>query len=591
MMATPHQQPRPSRFALSMACLTALALGQGCSARLSTQDTTDAQGPSGKPPISNKNNTPGQDNNKPRAENNSPGPSLTPDTAPQPLRRISSEQYHLILTDLYPQQLATRLLSRSIFPETLISQGFSTDADANRVSTSESNRIEDNAERLSATLLEEADTLYPLTSDCVPTNFTAAQLDGCVDALLDDKFTRAYRRPLTAKERQSAQDLYESVRADQGARIAWAALHQLLLQAPALLYRTERGAEASPSNPELLRLSDWEMASRLSFFFLNSGPDDELWQAAERGELKTPAQIQAQAQRLVKLPRAQHALATFHRDWLKLYQLSNASREGLELNAQARQALLGESGALIEHLMAQGDGNLETLLSTDALPVAAPLAQLYDVSDADGSVVTMPNRRGLLSSVSFMMTHSKTNSTNPIERGAFLLKDIICAYVPPLPGGVDTSGPLQSAASLPTARERLAPLTERADCAGCHLRINPAGLSMENFDHLGRFREQEKGATIDASGTLREDGLELTFGGPNELFEGLAKSRQVHDCYARHWFRFTTGRIETDADAYTLKTLSDTFWDAQGDLSALMVQLTQTEAFLYRRPHAQDAQE
>lgn len=581
MMATPHRQPRQSSFVISVACLTALALGQGCSARLSTQDLADSPN---KPPITAKNNASGKENNKPDLP-------LSPDAAPQPLRRISSDQYHLILSDLFPQTLSARLLERSIFPETLITQGFSTDADANRVSTSESNRIEDNAERMSATLLDEADSLYPLTSDCVPSGFNDAQLDSCVEALLDETFTRAYRRPLTAQERQLAQDLYESVRADQGSRVAWASLHQLLLQAPALLYRTERGEGPAPSNPELLRLSDWEMASRLSFFFLNSGPDDELWQAAERGELKTPAQIEAQAQRLVKSPRAQHAMATFHRDWLKLYQLKGANREGLTLDDQTRQALLGESQALIEHLMAKGDGNLETLLGTDELPVAAPLAQLYGVPNADGSVVTMPNRRGLLSTVSFAMTHSKSSSTNPIERGVFLLRDVICVYVPPLPGGVDTQGPLKSAAHHPTARLRLAPLTERADCKGCHLRINPPGLAFENFDHVGRFREQEKNAPIDASGTLEEGNIKLTFSGPSELLEGLAKSRQVHDCYARQWFRFSTGRLETDADAYTLKTLSDTFWDAQGDLSELMVQLTQTEAFLYRRPHAQDAQE
>lgn len=594
MMATPHRPGRLSRAALTAMSLLAMAAltSQGCKASLSAQDTNPATGPSGKPPItSGKNNTPGKENNKPGPQNNTPGPSLSPDTAPQPLRRISSEQYHLILTDLYPQQLTTRLLARSIFPETIISQGFSTDADANRVSTSESNRIEDNAERLSATLLDEANSLYPLTSDCVPEGFSDAQLDGCVEALLDDKFSRAYRRPLTSQERQIARDLYESVRADQGSRVAWAALHQLLFQAPALLYRTERGEDAAPTNPELKRLTDWEMASRLSFFFLNSGPDDELWQAAQRGELKTPAQIKAQAQRLVRSPRAQHALATFHRDWLKLYQLKDANREGLMLDEQTRQALLGESGALVAHLMDQGDGNLATLLGTDELPVAASLGALYGVDGADGSVVTMPNRRGLLSTVSFMMTHSKTNSTNPIERGAFLLKDVVCAYVPPLPGGIDTQGPLKNAATLPTAKQRLAPLTERNDCSGCHLRINPPGLAMENFDHLGRFREQENDTPIDAAGTLREGGLELTFSGPNELFEGLSTSRQVHDCYARHWFRFTTGRLETDADAYTIKTLSDTFWDAQGDLSELMVELTQTEAFLYRRPHAQDAQE
>lgn len=566
-----------SALALTLATHTA------CSARLSAQDA-DQPGKTSSPNSPTTNNA---ENNLPQQNNNTPTQptTSTPDTAPQPLRRISAEQYHQILSDTLPEPLAQQLIARSLFPATLIKQGFSTDAAANSVNKQESNNIEDNAERMSTTLLEDAANTYPQTSACVPQGFSDADLDRCVPSVIQALAPRLYRRPLTEAEQQLIADLYETVRLDQGSRVAWAAMFQLLFQAPALLYRTERGDQPAQLNPELLTLTDWELASRLSFFFLNSGPDDELWRAAQAGQLHTPAQIEAQARRLVKLPRVQKTLGIFHRDWLKLYTLQDAERVELTLDAPTRDALLHEAERLLADLIARGDGNLTALFESQELPVAAPLKDLYGVDQADGSAQHLPDRRGLLSTVSFMMTHAKTDATNPIERGAFLLRDVLCVNLPVLPGGIDTQGPLMSSAHLPTARQRLAPLMERNDCSGCHVRINPPGLAMESYDHLGRFRTQEQGEALDTAGQLREGSLDFSFNDTQDMFSQLASTRQLHDCYAKHWLRFATGRLDTQADAHTLKALSEAFWDTQGDLSELLVQLTQTEAFLYRRPH------
>ena len=571
------------------ALLGVLTMSAGCTARLSAIDASPEDDSSG--------SGVGQDSasgpSKPTPTPDSPGPvaptpALVPDAPPQPLRRVSSEQYHQIVLDLMPPSVGPALVSMSLFPETIITQGFSADAAANLVSTAHSHRIEDNAERMADALLARADEVYPQLDACIPQGFSDAQLDACVDGFIQEFGLRAYRRPLTQAERQIARDLYDAVRQAQSAREAFAALLQLFLQAPALLYRVERGGQPVQGLPQLRHLTDWEMASRLSFFFLGSGPDQALRQAAAAGQLSTPAQVQAQARRLAQTPRAKQVMGAFLRDWLKLYLLRGAQREGLTLDLATRQALLREGERLLTYVVEQGDGSLASLLGAATMPVAPELGALYGVQGADGGPRQLEQRRGLLTTVSFMMAHSHVRSTNPIERGAFLLKEVLCSHVPPLPGDVDLSAPLEATSHLPTARERLAPLTERNDCAGCHMRINPPGLAMERFDHLGRWRTHEGGVPIDASGLLRERGLELRFETSLELVEALAAERVVHDCYALQAFRFAQGRYEAAADAHALAQLQERFWDAGGDLTELLVALTQTEAFLYRRPHAQE---
>ncbi len=516
-----------------------------------------------------------------------PGPGvdgLCPEIGDQPLRRLSSRQWENTVRDLFPGTLGATLVEMNTFPETVIDSGFDSDALANTVNTAESNAIEDNAEVLAELLLSNAATYVPETMPCVDAGYTDADIDACIDTFIDELGFRVNRRPLTAGEHDVARALYDEIRSLQGAEEGWSTVIQLYLQSPALLYRTERGAGAAEGAPDLTILSHYEMASRLSYFFWNSMPDDVLFDAAAAGELGTREEIEAQARRLLDDPRSMEAVERFHVEWLKIYTLDEVTKDTAAYprwNEGVRGALLAEPMAIVSNVLDSDDPTFQSMMLTSAYPVAPELGEIYGVS-ADGSVADLPDRHGLLTSAAFAATHARDASTNPIERGAFMRREILCAFLPPFPGDLDTSGPLESTADAPTARERLAPLLSRPDCAACHQGFNPIGMALEQYDPVGAFRLTENGATIDPSGDIAVGDVSGTFAGPEELMGMVANSAAARDCYATHWFRFAQGRRETSEDECTLTGLQARFEEMGGDIRELMVAVTQTEAFLFR---------
>ena len=504
-------------------------------------------------------------------------------TVGQPgLLRLSEHQYRNTLRDLLGPTLGPEIAGMAIYPETAIESGFSSDAEANTVNTAESNAIEDNAELLANHLLSRAGEALPQLVPCVPSSFADADIDRCIDELITDFGLRAHRRPLTVEERAIARDLYDGIRAEQSAPEAWSAVMQLFLQSPALLYRTERGEGPVEGAPELLRLTDYEIASRLSYLFLDSMPDAQLFEAAAAGELETPEQVEAQARRLLDDPRAFETLARFHREWLRLYHLDDAMKDPEmfpEFDAATRAAMARESDAFLRWVLEEGGGDYHTLMTTPALPVAPELAAIYGT---EAGTPAVPNRAGLLTTAAFAATHARANGTHPIERGAFFRREILCSPIPAFPGGIDTAGPLESSAHLPTARERLAPLLERPDCSGCHTLFNPIGLAFESYDAIGRWRDTENGAPIDTSGEIAIGDAQGAFDTPSELIDIVARSEQGQGCYATQALRFALGRRESGADTCSLEALKRRFIESGGDIRELMIAITQTESFLYR---------
>jgi hypothetical protein len=522
----------------------------------------------------------------------------------QPLRRLSSQQYANTLGDLFGEELAAPLLQGSRFPATVIEAGFINDAEANTVNTDESNAIEDNAERIAALVLADPERYARALLPCsLKAGFSDGEVDACIDAFIADFGLRAYRRPLTAAETTIARGLYDGLRGDQGALPAWSALLQFFVQSPALLYRVERGKEAPPRSAGampptsagasgLLRLTDYEMATRLSYFFLDSMPDPELFSAAAAGELSTPGQVATQARRLMTSPRFAAVLEGFHRDWLRLYELERSSKDPGAFpfySAEVQQSLLQEIPQRLRHVLDDAEGNIATLLGDSTSPVNSTLAELYGV-DAPGAgpdtwvPVELPDRRGLLTLASVMATLAEPDRTNPIHRGAFFQKEVLCNQLPAFPANLDTATPLLDTSMLPTARERLAPLLQNGSCMGCHSLFNPTGLAFENYDAAGQWREQENGAEIDASGTIALDGSERAFESPLELAEQLANSQQVRDCYALQWYRAALGRREFEQDACSLALAQQAAAESGGDLRELLVAITQTDGFLYLLP-------
>jgi Protein of unknown function (DUF1592)/Protein of unknown function (DUF1588)/Protein of unknown function (DUF1595)/Protein of unknown function (DUF1585)/Protein of unknown function (DUF1587) len=510
----------------------------------------------------------------------------------QPLRRLSDEQYRNVITDLFGASLAAPLLAGSLFPPTVIKGGFAADANANVVNTAQSNAVEDEAERIATTILASPDKYLRALLPCtLPATVTDAAIDTCVNAFIAKFGQRAYRRPLTTSETALARRVYDLIRPTQGAVAGWVSVVQYFMQAPALLYRVERGAGPSPDVPGLLRLTDHEMATRLSFLFLNGAPDSALLDAAAAGALATSAQVSAQARRLMQEPRFLAAMGAFHRDWLRLYELAEMTKDTAifpDFTPAVEASLLEENTRLGQAVLADPAASIASLLVAKEVPVNATLAAYYGVT-APGATDTawvsaaVPHRSGLLTSGALMAALSKVNRSNPIHRGAFIRTGIMCDTLPGLPANVDTAGPLQDTAGLPTARQRLAPLTTRADCKACHLQINPSGLALENYDGAGKWRDQEGGTTIDASGALDVGKGPVTFSTPAEFLSLLAGSDKVRDCYGLQWLRAALGRLEAPEDACSIATLKSAVVKSGGDLRALLVALTQTDAFLYRR--------
>ncbi len=509
----------------------------------------------------------------------------------QPLRRLSSTQFRNTLVDLFGAPLAASTQAGSLFPATVITHGFSGDSEANSVNTSQSNAIEDEAERIASRVIAAPDPWLRALLPCpMPTTIADAQIDGCIDAFVAGFGLRAFRRPVTDSETKIARGVYDAIRPSQGAAKAFASVLQFFVESPPLLYRVERGSGPVADRPGLVALTGYELASRLSFLFADSGPDAELLDAASKGALASPDQIEAHARRLMSLPRFQDALAAFHRDWLHLYENAAKDPARYPTYTPAVQASLAEEPAhLLKYVLEQGDGSLKSLLGASEMPVNATLADYYGVSapgaTADHWVpVAVPNRRGLLTLASVQTALARSITTTPIHRGNFLRTSVLCEPALMLPAKVDTATPLAGAAGAATARGRLDPLMTRPDCMGCHKQFNPIGLGLENYDGVGLWRDKENGETIDASGEVDLGAATpLGFKGPGELVTLMSSSDKVQQCYALQWFRSSVGRSETPEDQCSIAAVQSTVVKSKGDLRELLVALTRTDAFLYRK--------
>ena len=494
----------------------------------------------------------------------------------QPLRRVSSKQYEQILTDLLPESLAAQAIATSSFPRTIIDGGFSTYASANRVSTAASMQIEDNAESIAALFQENVRELAPELMPCLPTDYGSDDIDACLDEFVQDFGRRAFRRPMSDAEREIVGMLYEEVREADGAEAGLTAVLQYFLQAPALLYVTER---ADGPDGGYVALSPHELATRLALLFTNSLPDDELLAAVDEGRLQSRDDVEREARRLVAKPEAVRAFAQFHHEWMRGFVLDSANREHPTWSAATSAALKEELGQFAAWFLAETDGTFRTLMTTQSFPFDERLATVYE---HDATQTESP-RRGLLTTAAAMAAQAHTNATSIVERGVFILRHVMCLDLPPFPGDIDIEGTLGGYADLPTARERLEPLMLEPACSGCHVVINPFGFPFEVYDWVGAHRTTENGVTIDTSAEITAGSVQGTFPDAQTLISAIAQSDEAHDCYATHWFRYATGRPESPDDSCSLDGVTQAFAASGGDVRELLVAIAVSDAFRFRK--------
>jgi len=232
------------------------------------------------------------------------------------------------------------------------------------------------------------------------------------------------------------------------------------------------------------------------------------------------------------------------------------------------------------------DGSLETLFTAPYTFVNANLAKTYGLPAPTGSgfvqTPTDPSTRvGILLQPSVLSLHAIAYESSPIYRGKFVREKILCHELPPPPEGLIVVPP--EVDPTKSTRERYQQHSADPACKGCHQMMDPIGFGFEHYDGMGRYRIKEGTHTIDARGELVGTDVDGPYSGAIELSQRLAKSDVVSSCVVSHWFRFAYGRGETDGDRCALKTVKQQFAAAKYDMRELVVALTQTDAFRYRK--------
>ena len=494
------------------------------------------------------------------------------DPGPSPLRRLSRAEYNRVTRDLLGD---TRNLADQ-FPPDSQALGFDNNADALTVSPVLSEQYLHAAESLAA----QAD----LTRLLPCTGVTGAD-QACADRFVDQVGRRFYRRPLDPDERATLQGIYswasgQSYDLSGALRLVLSAM----LQSPAFLYRLELDPQLSGA---VRRLDPYELASRLSFSLLGTTPDDALLAAAEAGELETAGGVAGWARKLIGDPRAHQVIEGFTRQWLKLGALDQVSKAASLFSGfdALRPSMRAETGRFLEAIFWE-EGDASKLWKAPYTFVDGALASHYRIAGPTGSglvkVSVDPSvRAGFLTQASFLAGFSGPDQTQPVQRGKFVREQLLCQQLLPPPPNVPAPPDLGATASM---RERLAQHTQSAACAGCHVLMDPIGLGFERYDAVGGFQTGNAQGVIDDSGEVVSGGdASGKFFGAAQLSAQLAGSKAVGHCLATQWFRFGLGRGDAPADKCAVQRLQAAFDQAHLDPRELMVALTQTDAFLYRR--------
>jgi hypothetical protein len=360
----------------------------------------------------------------------------------------------------------------------------------------------------------------------------AAQADetACAKQILSTLVRRAYRRTPTETDLEPLLAFYHDERKKTGNFEAGIeiALRRILAD-PEFIFRFEP-APANVAPKTAYRISDTELASRLSFFLWSSIPDEELLKLAIDGKLHQPAVLERQTRRMLADPKARALVTNFANQWLFLRELKNANPDITifpDFDDNLRRAFQRETEMLFESVMRE-DRSVLDLLDSDYTFVNERLARHYGIPNIYGPDfrrVPVPSdaRRGLLGHGSLQLVTSNPNRTSPVMRGKWILENLVGTAAPTPPADVP---PLEEkpTATAKSVRERIEQHRANPACAGCHKIMDPIGLAMENFDAIGRWRTTDENVAIDASGQL-VDGTALN--GPASLRKALLSREDV----------------------------------------------------------------
>ena len=350
----------------------------------------------------------------------------------------------------------------------------------------------------------------------------------CAQKIVANLARRAYRRPVSDADVKPLLALYSNARRKGDFDLGIQEAIEGLLVSPDFIFRVETDRKpAGVSNA--YRVSDVELASRLSFFLWSSIPDDQLMNLAIAGKLSNPAVLDQQVRRMLDDPKSEALVSNFAGQWLYIRNLATVRPDPVafpDWDESLRSAFQAETELFFESILRENRSVLE-LLSANYTFLNERLAKHYGIPGIYGSqlrrvTLTDPNRGGLLGQGSLLTVTSYPNRTSVVQRGKWILENLLGTPPPPPPPDVPALEATTANAHL-TLREAMEKHRANAVCAGCHARMDPIGFALENYDGIGKWRDKDGGATIDASGKL-PDGT--TFSGPAGLKKILTTTRR-----------------------------------------------------------------
>jgi hypothetical protein len=498
-----------------------------------------------------------------------------------PLRRINRTEYNNSVRDLFGIKSAPA----DAWPAEGITSGFDNDISGQGATADLVDQMMRSAEQVADEAALHLDVLLPCSAQ------SGGDAVACGTKFVEAHGHRAYRRPLTPDDRDRLGKALAWGIARGGLKTGVRMVIMTLLQSPHFLYRPEVGVPdvASPSTPRLA-LTDHEIATRLSFLLLNSCPDEALLAAADKGEVHTLEQVEAQTERLLDSPGGRAAIKRFFHQWLPFDRLGKAVKAPElfpEFTEETRTAMADGAQAFVDHVVFDSkEGSLRELMTANYAFVNAKTAPLYGLQGTFGASLELATltepRAGLLTQVGVMAALADNVQSSPVARGKFIYQDLLCQPVGSPPANLAGAGVPPTPDPTKTTRERFDEHRSNPACASCHQVMDPLGFGLESFDAIGRFRSKENGKDIDSTGSLTLDGKKVSFDGAVELSKFVAESPLARQCFARKWFTYAFGRPDGEGDALTVDELQKAFPDATSPIKQLFLAVTRTTAFTHR---------
>ncbi len=393
---------------------------------------------------------------------------------------------------------------------------------------------------------------------------------------------RAFRRPAAPDEVEKHLKLFDAAeKVDPSFEKAMALPVRAILVSPHFLFRVEPSA-----GDGVQAVSEWELASRLSYFLWATMPDDDLLEQARKGALKDPKVLEAQVLRMLKDPRASQLAENFAPQWLQVRRLQEVQYDPKlfpGMDRALRDDMIRETVLFFEAVMKE-DRSVHDLLDADFTFVTDRLARHYGLAGAGGSgfqrvKLTDPKRGGVLTMGAVLAATSDPNRTSPVKRGKWVLEAILGSPPPPPIPGADNLKPAPGDAGM-TLRQKMERHRADPNCATCHTRMDPIGFGFENYDAIGAWRDRDGSQPLDTAAVL-PDGK--SFKGPVELKQILkARKDEFAGCLAEKLMTYGLGRGVEPFDQPAVDQIVAALSKGGYKFSSLIVEIVKSYPFQYR---------